>query len=1319
MGMRSLFPAFRSVSPRSLRFASRRRNGALAVGRAATAAIEPLERRVLFAVITATPTTPATVTTGSTEDVIVTYVDPNTTSTVSGFAGSNLTVTPPVGVSPAPAVTLPITPTVTAGTATATYVVTAPGGGVWTSADNGTYTVGLNAGVADAASDAVTPNASLTLFTVDVAASTAPTATVTSAPNVTSAATSTTKIVVTYASASAEILASTVGIDNITVEGPSPSTATLTIAAITPATPANAATELITYTVDAPGGTAWSMADDGTYTIGVVGNVTDNSTPTPLSVAANPAAGTFTVNAAAAAAPTATVTSAPNVTSTATSTTNIVVTYASASAEILASTVGINNITVKGPSPSTAALTIAAITPATPINAATELITYTVDAPGGTAWSAADDGTFTIGVVGNVTDNSTPTPLSVAANPAAATFTVNAAAAGAPTATVTSAPNVTSAATSTTNIVVTYASASAEILASTVGIDNITVEGPSPSTATLTIAAITPATPINAATDVITYTVDAPGGTAWSAADDGTYTIGVVGNVTDNSTPTPLAVAANPAAATFTVNASVPGAPTATVTSAPDVTSAATSSTNIVVTYASTVAQILGSTLGTDNITVENGSGTPLTIASTTPATFVNAATEVVTYTVDAPGGTPWSIADDGTYTVGIVSNVTDNSTPTPVAVAANPSAATFTVNVADAPTAVLTQPATITTPGGSTEAIVVTYSDPGAALSTPVLVEGSSIATDNISVMSPNATTVSISAVSPVAPADGSPLVVTYTASLPAGETWNAALNGTYTIELNDTVTNTDGNAITANPTFGTFSVSLNDLVHPTASVNAPPLEQSIGSTHQIVVTYVDNAAMSTASVNAVGTSAITVVDNTTGETLDVVNETIAAGTPDNPATLQVTYTVEQPDGENFTAADNGIYTIDLIGSPPVTDLSGNAVLPVANLGTFDVAIGDTSRPTGTPTANEVTSNGINGETITFVLTDDQDINVSTINLNSISVFSPSGAALSPKSLSLSTTVNAQTVTAIYVVAPPNGQAFRGVDNGTYDVSLNGVTDVAGLAVLPSSVSTTFTVDVQEPQTPVYEGQFGIFNGKEHKLRFDDVPAGTFVTISGRGGQGNVYQEGDGSLTMTLNDFGGGLNVTVQTSSGRPIDFHNVVVNGSINNFQSLTGNLEGTFQVSGTLTKATFRQLVSGNVVATGPILNLRVLRAVTGSQILSGVLFGADGIFGVNPNTLIDDDTYAPGYIGNVYVGGAFANSVVAAGADPGADDIFGFNQITQTDDDVRAGTSTSLIEHVTAAAADALTRFEAGHYGTFKFGKVRFFPNPATDSRFKGL
>jgi hypothetical protein len=107
---------------------------------------------------------------------------------------------------------------------------------------------------------------------------------------------------------------------------------------------------------------------------------------------------------------------------------------------------------------------------------------------------------------------------------------------------------------------------------------------------------------------------------------------------------------------------------------------------------------------------------------------------------------------------------------------------------------------------------------------------------------------------------------------------------------------------------------------------------------------------------------------------------------------------------------------------------------------------------------------------------------------------------------------------------------------------------------------------------------------------------------------------------------------------------------------------------------------------------------------------VAFGANGIFGKDPTTGVNDDTYGPGYIGLVKVGGNIADSVVAAGDNPGPDGLFG------TADDFNAGSSVSAINSVVAARADSLSRFLAGSFGVFKFGRKKLIPNPAVDPRF---
>lgn len=930
------------------------------------------------------------------------------------------------------------------------------------------------------------------------------------------------------------------------------------------------------------------------------------------------------------------------------------------------------------------------------------------------------------------------------------------------TATLTPAPppTVTTPAPNTENIVVTYVDTDTTATLSGFAAGNLSVTPPAGVGAVTVTQA--PGVPVQAAgTATVTYVAHAPGAVNWNASENGSYTITLNAGVTDADV-TPHTVTPGAFGTPFAVAI----APTATVAPVGTITSASPGTASIVVTYRSNGGLINASTLATNNITVNGPTGvgsTSLNISAITPAVNVNAAMEVVTYTVNAPGGGLWSIPNDGTYTIGIAGNVTDTAG---VPVAANASAGTFTVSLFDSPTGVLTQPAPITTRGGRTIPIVVTFSDPGAANLVPVLIDGTTIDTSNITVTGPTATPVTIIAVSPVLPANGSPIVVTYTASLPAGFIWEGSQNGTYTISLENTVQNTDATPSTP-ATLGTFIVNVPDSGPPTATLTAPPLLQSTGITTTLVVNYIDDTAILTSSVVAAGTAAITVKDTATGETLTVDRATLDPTAATDPATLAVTYTVSSPSLSSFSAADNGSYTVAITGAPAVTDTLGKPIAAIPNLGTFVIDIGDTSRPTGAdangitrttldtgfpidPTTGvaTLTTNAVTGAKITFVLSDNAAIKASTIKPSSLKVLTPDGAQLTVTSLSVSSNTDARTITAIYVVAPPNGNTFLGADNGTYTVTLNGVTDVQGLAVLPSSVNTTFAVNIDSIQNRQFHGQFGVFNGKPHTLRFFDVPLGATVTISARGGQGGVIQESDGSLSLIMDDFGGGLNVTVKTTNGHPVNLASVIVHGSINNFQALSGNLEGTFQVSGMIARATFRQIVgelgadgvhgilavvgdavtpavaaavgtSGTLVATGAIQNVKVLRSVTDAQILSGVNFGADGIFGTNPNTLIDDDTYTIGSVHILNVGGAFTASVIAAGASPGVDLVFGLNPVSQTDDDQRAGAATSVIDGVTAVGSDGLTRFEAGHYGVFKFRKHKFMPDPVTDNRFKGL
>jgi hypothetical protein len=1169
--MRSLLSNPWPLSPGKSRSATRSRRRVGALNRAARFGVETLETRVLFQGVafnidtTLTPDPPPTVTAGSTEQVIITYMDENPNRTLTGFAASNISIVGPGTVQP----TVESGPVAVisggGSTAVVTYTVLAPAGAAWNGSENGTYEINLNAGVTDTTgNDAVDAQTDFGAFTVAVGI----TATL-QTPNTVFTGT-TEPLVVTYIDPTAGQSLTGFGASNLSITAPSGEAQPTIQANPTVTLSGGGSTAVVTYTVEAPGATNWTEGENGNYTVSLNSGITD--TPDGHTLAAISSFGTFTVDVG----PNAVLDSAPDVTLGA-AVEDIVVTYTDSGSDLVGSTlVAPDVITVTGP----AGLMSVAQTvtnPAAPANAQTETVTYSVFPPGGGTFTAADEGFYTIALSG--------TPSDVLGN-------------------------------------------------------KVTAD-----------------------------------------ADFGDFEVG-------GSSLTGTLVSA-PAAAT--------GAATE----------------NLVVTYIDSSANILANTLGTDNITVTAPGGGQLMVASITPAVNTDGLTETVTYTVDAPGGA-FTLADDGTYTIGLRGAVRDNSGNT---VTANADIGTFTVGVTDVPTGVLTSAPSITAAGGNTESIVVTYSDPDAAAMTPVLVDGATIGDTNISILSPNGTPVTITAVTPAAPANASPLVVTYTASLPTGLTWSDALDGTYTIILGNTATNTAGNA-TAISTLGSFSVSIAETSAPTATVSAPNLLESTSPDYSVVVTYTDDVALLTSSVGTAGADAITVRDPATGEVLDVVSESIPANAGATPRTLAVTYVLQQPEDANFSALDNGTYIISLTGAPhAVTNTGGIAVAANPNFGSFTIDIANTTRPLGTVLAPDITTNGITGETITFVFTDTVAINASSIMLDNLSVVGATAngsgsVTLTPTSLAVSSAINAETITAVYTVAAPFG-SFTPVDNGTYSVNLSGVTDVSGLSVLPESIATQFVVDIQgTPQSPFVVGQFGTINGKSQKLKFRDVPAGTALTITGVGGVGTVTEETNGSLDISLVDAGSGLTVKVLTANSRPITFGNLTVDGTINNFQSNTGNMVGVFQATGNIKKATFAHL-DGDVVATGQILNLNILRAITQSEILSGVHFGANGLFGIDPTTQVNDDTYGAGYIGSIKVGGNIADSIVAAGDNPGPDGLFG------TSDDFAASATPSVINTVTAARVDSISRFLANSFGVFRLGGKKLIPNPAVDPRFVAL
>src|SRR5206468_741631 len=127
----------------------------------------------------------------------------------------------------------------------------------------------------------------------------------------------------------------------------------------------------------------------------------------------------------------------------------------------------------------------------------------------------------------------------------------------------------------------------------------------------------------------------------WGGSPQGTYTIGLVAGAVKDLLGN--GIAGNASFGSFIVDTV---APTATLTSAPNVTAAGGggNTTTVTVTYTDATSGVDASTFGTDDLTVSNGA----------TVTGISAAGNVVTYTVTAPAAS-WGASAQGAYTISLV----------------------------------------------------------------------------------------------------------------------------------------------------------------------------------------------------------------------------------------------------------------------------------------------------------------------------------------------------------------------------------------------------------------------------------------------------------------------------------------------------------------------------------------------------------------------------------------------------------------------------------------------------------------------------------------
>ncbi len=393
----------------------------------------------------------------------------------------------------------------------------------------------------------------------------------------------------------------------------------------------------------------------------------------------------------------------------------------------------------------------------------------------------------------------------------------------------------------------------------------------------------------------------------------------------------------------------------------------------------------------------------------------------IATYQITEPSGI-WSVADNGTYTVSVAGNGVEDTAGNFMSAG---TIGTFAFDITD------TTPITasnITSSVQTTSATIIWTTNKAG---TSELNYGTS---SSYGQSSPFVST----------------LVTSHTVTLTGltpGTTYH------YDVKSWDA---SDNHVVSTDLTFTTANTA--DTTNPTASLTAGNVTTGGGNTYTFTVTYSDNVAVNVSTLN----SNDIVVTGPNGFSQAATFVSVNTNTNGTPRTA--TYSVSTPGG-SWDVTDNGTYTVTLQANQ-VADSSGQFAA-AGSLGTFAVNVPDTTAPTASLTASNLTSGGGNTYTFTVTYSDNVAVNVSTLNTGDVLVTGPGGFSQTATFVSVNTNTNGTPRTATYRITAPGGTWDLG-DNGTYTVSLqaNQVADTSGNFAAAGSLGT-FAVNVPDTTDP------------------------------------------------------------------------------------------------------------------------------------------------------------------------------------------------------------------------------------------------------------
>lgn len=540
-------------------------------------------------------------------------------------------------------------------------------------------------------------------------------------------------------------------------------------------------------------------------------------------------------------------------------------------------------------------------------------------------------------------------------------------------------------------------------------------------------------------------------------------------------------------------------APTATM-SVPSVTTAGGNSYTFSVNYRDNEAINVATLDGNDvRIIGSNGFSQLATLVSIDKTG--NGSPRIATYRITAPGGT-WNEADNGTYTIALQANQVGDVSNNLMSAA---TLGSFQVNLdTTAPTVSQLVASNITAGEGGTYTFNVTYRDNRA-------IKVSSLDNSDVRVTGPGgfsqlATRVSISSSS-----NGSPRTVTYRINAPGGS-WDTNDIGNYAINLQaNQVSDTSNNFMSAR-TLGSFQV-LGDAIAPTANLNAANISTGNESTYNFTVTYNDDVAIKTATLD--GSDVRVIGPNGFSQLATLAS--VDSSSNGSPRTA--TYQIIAPGG-TWNATDNGIYTIELLENQ-VSDVNNN-VAAAAILGNFEVNVAFSSGILALSTNPVIISESNETATITVVRTNGSDGSAS-IDYTTVDNSAAAGDDYTPTSGTL--TFEEGETSKIITVSILDDAVEEGLE--TFNLSLNKVvgatlgTKRTVLVTVVDNDNPQRTLAFYQPTINVSEGDGTapitvILNGKTST----ETVSANYTTSNGTATSGSDYTATSGTLSFSPGDI-------------------------------------------------------------------------------------------------------------------------------------------------------------------------------------------------------